>query len=367
MTDPRRPDSPRDDRPHADRRGPDPYGLSDREREVLGRVVLRFIQSAAPVGSKALADEFGLSSASLRTTMRALETAGFLGHPHTSSGRVPTAQGYRFYVDEWMDVRGLSPREAGLLRESVRRRLGDLEAVARESSRLMGRLAQLLAVVLTPRLSTGVLERIEVVPLSSRRVLFVLAMRGGLARTVQAEVDAPVDPARLDRVVQRLNERLAGLTLDEVRRTGAERIGDLEAGDTTGVVRVVLREAPDLFRDPVAARRAAIAGAHHLVGQPEFSQPETVREVVELAESEDVVVHLLETPALVDPAAPERAVVHIGREVERGAASYSVVSAPYRLGGASGAVAVIGPTRMDYPRAVALVEHVAGLLTDTPD
>ena len=359
--------------PHASdratRRGGDahPYGLSERERDVLGRIVQRFIHSASPVGSKALADEFELSSASLRNTMRTLEEAGFLGHPHTSSGRVPTQQGYRLYVDELMDVRGLTSHEADLLRDSIHRRLGDLEAIARDSSRLLGRLANLLGIVLTPRLSTGVLDRLEVVPLSSHRVLFVLAIRGGLARTVQAEVEVPVDPDRLDRVVQRLNERLAGLTLDEIRNTGADRIHDLASGDQTGVVRVVLREAPDLFRDHSPSRRAAIGGAQHLVSQPEFSQPETVREVVELAESEDVVVHLLETPALVDPQTPERAVVLIGREMDHTSAAYSIVAAPYRQSGARGAVAVIGPTRMDYPRAVALVEHVAGLLTDSPD
>lgn len=363
------PTAPRSSRP-ADRasgREGHPYGLSERERDVLERIVQRFIQSASPIGSKALADDFDLSSASLRTAMRSLEERGFLGHPHTSAGRVPTEEGYRLYVDELMDVRGLSAQEADLLRMSISRRLGDLEAVARDSSRLIGRLANLLGVVLTPRLSTGVLDRLEVVPLASHRVLFVLAVRGGLARTVQAEVDVPVDEARLDRVVQRLNERLAGLTLDEIRQTGADRVQDLEAEDRTGVVRVVLREAPDLFRDPSASRRAAIAGARHLVGQPEFSNPETVREVVELVENRDVVVHLLETPALVDPEAPERAVVLIGREVDHASAAYSVVAAPYQQSGASGAVAVIGPTRMDYPRAVALVEHVAGLLTDSPD
>lgn len=354
------------------RRPPDsssPSTLSERERDVLRRVVQHFIDTAAPVGSKALAEAVEVSSASVRSTMRDLEDAGYLGHPHTSAGRVPTEQGYRFYVDSLMDVSGLSGREAGLLRESVRRRLGDLDAVARDTSRLLGRLSQLLGVVLTPRLATGILDRIEVVPLGSARVLFVLALRGGLARTVTAEVDVEVSPEAVDAVVQRLNERLAGHTLDEIRRTGAERVQDLADDDRTGIVRVVLREAPTLFRETAPERRAAIGGAQHLVSQPEFSRPELVRDVVELAESEEVIVHLLERPALLD-GDPDRALVLIGREVEHGRAedgpSYSVVTAPYRLGDAVGAVAVIGPTRMDYARAVVLVEHVAGLLGDPP-
>ena len=344
--------------------------LSEREQDVLRRVVQHFIGTAAPVGSKALAGEVELSSASVRATMRSLEDAGYLGHPHTSAGRVPTERGYRLYVDDLLDVTGLSAREADLLREAVRRRLGDLDAVARDTSRLLGQLSQLLGVVLTPQLSTGVLDRLEVVPLASSRVLFVLALRGGLARTVTAELDAEPEAAPLDAVVQRLNERLAGLTLAEIRRTGADRVQDLAGADRTGVVRVVLRDGPALFRDEAPAQRAAIGGAQHLVSQPEFNRPELVRDVVELAESEDVVVHLLERPAVFDPAEPEGAVVLIGREVERGGPggpSYSVVTAPYRVGGAVGAVAVIGPTRMDYGRAIVLVEHVATLLAAPDD
>ena len=351
---------------------PDPAPLTTRQEDVLRRVVQHFIDTASPVGSKTLADEVELSSASVRATMRDLEEAGYLGHPHTSAGRVPTELGYRLYVDGLMDVTGLSEREAGLLRESVRRRLGDLEAVARETSRLLGRLSQLLGVVLTPSLSTGVLERIEVVPLGGARVLFVLALRGGLARTVAAEVDVDVRPEAVDAIVRRLNERLAGHSLEEIRRTGRERVRDLEDEDRTGIVRVVLRDGKTLFREATPARRAAIGGAQHLVAQPEFARPEWVRDVIELVESEDVVVHLLERPRLVDPAEADRAVVLIGREVERGrpevedGPAYSVVTAPYRVGESVGAVAVLGPTRMDYGRAIGLVEYVARLLGDAP-
>ena len=347
--------------------------LSPREREILRRVVLRFIETAAPVGSKALAEEAGLplSSASVRSTMSHLEAQGYLDHPHTSAGRVPTERGYRAYVDELMDVTGLTPVEARLLRAAVQRRLGDLDAVARETSRLLGRLTHLLGVVLSPRLSTGTLERLDLVPLSSTRVMVVIAVRGGLVRTVVVEVDGEGAPRDLDAVVQRLNERLAGLPLEEIRRTGAERIEDLRDADRTGIVRLVLRDASVLFSEAAETRRAALGGAQHLVGQPEFQGPEEVQQVVELIENERVVVHLLERPALLDPEHPERAVVLIGGELagrQSGEGGlYSIVTAHYHVGGARGTVGVIGPTRMDYARAVALVEHVAALLSGTAD
>jgi heat-inducible transcriptional repressor len=348
---------------------PEARGLTPRERTVLRLVVQRFIDTAAPVGSRTLVEEAGLdlSSASVRGTMHALEEGGYLAHPHTSAGRVPTEAGYRAYVDELMDVRGLTPAEADLLRQTVLRRLGDVDAVARETSRLLGELTRLLGVVLTPSLATGTLERLEVVPLSSSRVMFVLAISGGMARTLVAEVDVEVDPGALDAVVARLNERLAGLTLDELRRTGAQRLHDLGA-DQTGIVRVVLREAPRLFGGQRAGQRALFGGVPHLVEQPEFQQPGDVRSVVELVEDHDVIVHLLERPARFDPAENTRAVVRIGEELRRGrpageGGGLAAVSARYVVGGAVGTVGVIGPTRMDYARAVALVEHVAALLS----
>lgn len=345
------------------------YGLSAREREILRLVVQRFIRTAAPVGSKSLAEEDGLdlSSASIRSTMSTLEAQGYLGHPHTSAGRVPTDQGYRAYVDELMDVSGLSTIEARLLREGVERRLGDLDGVARETSRLLGRLTQLLGVVLSPRLATGVLERLDVVPLSSSRVLFVIAVRGGLARTLVAEMDGEVPAHGLDAVVQRLNERLAGLTLDEIRRTGAARVKDLGPEDRTGIVRLVLRDADLLFSERDDAKRTALGGAQHLAAQPEFQEAGEVQSLVELVESEEVVVHLLEQPARLDPAHPEQAVVLIGHEADADRAAYSVVKAEYRYGDTTGTVGIIGPTRMDYARAVALVEHVAQLLSHSSD
>ncbi|MDX1439749.1 MAG: heat-inducible transcriptional repressor HrcA, partial [Rubricoccaceae bacterium] len=236
--------------------------LNEREREILRMVVQQFIQTAAPVGSTAISRRgtLDLSSASIRSCMSSLEERGYLDHPHTSAGRVPTQQGYRLYVDELMDVAGLTPAEAMLLREGVERRLGDLDALARETSRLLGRLSQLLAVVLSPRLSSGTLERLDVIPLSSTRVMFVIAVSGGLAKTVIAEVDEDVPARGLDAVVQRLNERLAGLTLEEIRRTGAERVRDMSPTDKTGIVRVVLKDASVLFSEAEGAQRTKLGG-----------------------------------------------------------------------------------------------------------
>ncbi len=350
--------------------GPERPALSEREALILRSVVRQYVETAAPVGSKALAERrvVDLSSASIRATLSALESLGYLDHPHTSAGRVPTDLGYRAFVDELMERPDLSPEQARRLRAELDPLRADVEALMRESSRLLGELTSLLGVVLSPRLATGVLEKIEAVPLTSERLMFVVAVRGGLVKTIVAELDGAPELSRpaLDRVVATMNERLAGLTLEEVRRTAHERMRDLGASDATGVVRLVLHQAEALFSEVAEERQAERGGAGGLVTQPEFQQPEQVQRVLELLENDDVLLHLLDTPAA---PVPGRAVVLIGRETGGGTEApdglggdYSVVKASYRIGGAVGSLGVIGPRRMDYGRAVALVESLAALI-----
>lgn len=345
----------------------EPSALTPREREILRLVVTSFVATAGPVGSQALVRRFGLglSSASIRSTMSDLEDAGYLEHPHTSAGRVPTDRGYRAFVDELMQTPGLSPDERGLIRAELDRLVGGPDDLGRETSKLLGRLSNLLGVVLLPRFGGGVLDRVEAVPLSSERIMFVLSLRGGLVRTILLELDAAPGRSTLDAVVGALNERLAGLSLDEIRRTYAARTRDVD--DRTGLVRLVFDRAPTVFADPPQERLRA-SGARHLLGQPEFREADDLRALVGLLEDEHFLVQLLDDPAAAD--APGRAVVTIGREhgVPDPAAAwpagrYSVVRAPYRVGDQVGVVGVVGPTRMDYARVVGLVEHLAAVLS----
>lgn len=342
--------------------------LSEREAIILRSVVNCYVETAAPVGSKALAEQgvLDLSSASIRNTLSSLEAMGYLDHPHTSAGRVPTDLGYRAYVDELMELHGLPPAQRARLRAELEQRRGDLETLLRETSRLLGQLTRLLAVVLSPRLARGVLERLDAVPLSSDRLMFVVAVRGGLVKTIIAEVDnVELRRDELERVLAAMNERLAGLTLEEIRRTAPERMRDLGAADRSGIVRLVLHRAQTLFAELPEERQAERGGAASLVDQPEFQEPGEVRHVLELLENDDVVVHLLdaERPGI----APGKAVVVIGREVDGEyphlAGRCSIVKAVYRFGDTSGSLGVIGPKRMDYARVVSLVEGIASLLS----
>lgn len=340
--------------------------LTPRQRNVLRMVITVFVETAGPVGSKALKDRFdlGWSSATLRNTMSELENLGFLMHPHTSAGRVPTEMGYQAFVAELMQTAVLREEEQVLIRRELASLQADTDALIRESSRLLAQLAQLLGVVLSPRLNNGILQRLDIVPVSSGKLLFVISIEGGYIRTLVLQAGSDLETAQLGRLVTLLNERLAGLTLDEIRRTCIPRIKDL-VQDDMGIVQLILNRSQDLFSDEPAQRTVRFDGTTFMLNQPEFSDTERVRHLMRLLDHEPHMIRLMEEEA--DPLAG-RARVRIGVHPEldggeRSESAISVVTAPYLVNNLRGTIGIIGPTRMNYARVVALVEGMATLMS----
>lgn len=335
--------------------------LSERERNILGLVVQQFVDTAGPVGSRSLSkqSDIGLSPASIRNTMADLEDMGYLGHPYTSAGRVPTKMGYRTFVDSLMNTPELSPTERQALTLQLASLVADTDELLRESTRLLSQLTNLLGVALTPNLSSGTLEQLDIVPLTGRRLMFVLSVSGGLVKTIVLGFESDLRRQELSRIVSILNERLAGLTLEEIRDTHEERVRDID--DPTGIVQLIMDSSAPLFSEP-AGGRLRLGGTQNILTQPEFQEPDDVRRFIEVIENEDRVVEWLETVFDVDPDAVGQAAIQIGSEGLQDMDSYSIVTSPYSFGGTVGVLGVIGPTRMNYGRAVALVESMADVV-----
>jgi len=332
---------------------------------ILRLIVRSFIETAGPIGSRTLTRRYplGLSPASVRNTMGDLEEMGYLQHPYTSAGRMPTELGYRAFVDQLMELPDLTLTEKKILRGRLDRLIGDAEELFKESSRLLTQMSNLFGVVLSPRISRGILERLEVVPLTSPRVLIVISVRSRQVKTIAYETKVDFDRHALERIVAILNERLAGLRLDEIRRTYADRTRDIE-DEKTGIVRLIRNESCILFSDAVEGR-VSHGGAYRMLSQPEFQDTEDVRRLIELIEDEERVVQLFEQQGREQERSGRlgRVQVSIGSEVNDATTdTYSLVTARYRVGETVGTVGVLGPTRMDYSRVVALVKNMAFLL-----
>ena len=202
--------------------------LTERERRILEAVIQSYVETAEPAGSRTLARRFGLgvSPATIRNTLSDLEEKGYLFHPHTSAGRIPTDRAYRMYVDSLVELAPLAAQERDRLVERILAGGSAIETVLRCAAQSVGVLTQELGVALGPRLDEIVLERLDLVRLSAERLLMVLTLRGGAMRTIFVEAPGSLADDAIAEVTVVLNERLAGLRLGEIRATSADRLRD---------------------------------------------------------------------------------------------------------------------------------------------
>ena len=341
-------------------------GLTERQGRVLSAIVQVYIETAEPAGSEAVArrGRLGISSASVRSTMGELETLGYLFHPHTSSGRVPTDRAYRSYVNGLMRHEPTEQERERLKSEVavVGGSGGAIEEILRRAAQVLGVLTQELGVAVAPALDLAVLERLELVRVNSERLLVVLTLQSGFVRTIFLEVPSSVAVGVIDHVARVLNERLAGLPLGEIRASVAERLRDADQGsEGVALLNIFVEQREGVF-DARPENGIVLGSAGPLADQPEFASNDRMRGLLDLTERRDV----LETAFA---AHRERGLtITIGAENQSPAlADFTLVTASYRRGHLSGIVGVLGPTRMPYDKVIGLVEHtsrlVEGLLT----
>jgi len=333
-------------------------GFRDRWETVIAAVVRSYVESARPVASQAIADELRLSSATIRNVFAGLEEKGFLTHPHTSAGRVPTDRGYRVYVDRLMRERELNLKERLAIEEQYHSRRGEVESLIRHSAHLLSAMTRLAGVGVAPRPLEASLDRFQWVMIDPRKVLVILVSGDGLVREELVRLEEPLARAELDRVVGLLNHRFAGRRLSEIRETLLR-----EVEETRRLRLAVVQATLDLIDHALSlsGERVVVEGASHLIRQPEFQDADRAGEVLRLVEERQPLAELLgrqwETPGLK---------VEIGGEIDRdGMRSFSVVHAPYRLNGrVAGVLAVVGPTRMPYEHVTSLLEQVCRQVSD---
>ncbi len=337
-----------------------PYDLTERERRVLEAVVQSYIQTAEPAGSRTIAKAFplGVSAATIRNTMSDLEERGYLSHPHTSAGRVPTDLAYRVYVDALIWDRSISREEQDTLRRELAGSRTAIEDILRKAAQVLGLLTQELGVAVAPTLDSGVLERLELVQVASDRLLLVLVLRGGAARTIFVEVASHLPRDVVAGVSAVLNERLCGLTVQEIRRTLRERLRDTASGSPAQeLLNVFIEEAEQIFVPSPAGDDVVLGSAQPLVEQPEFHSNEQMRALLDLTEHRDILRR-----ALTSRRQPGLSVTIGAENLDPKLNQFTIVTSTYHSGGLSGVIGVIGPTRMPYQKVIALVEYTSQLM-----
>lgn len=338
--------------------------LSERERRILEAVVQSYIETAEPAGSRRLGREYGLgvSPATIRQTMNDLEKKGYLFHPYTSAGRIPTDRAYRAYVDSMLRIRPPSSDVQQSLRAGLPRGPGAVEDILRRTAQILGVLTQELGLAVGPALDGVVLERMELVQVSSDRLLLVFNLRSGVVRTIFVQVPGSLASASVEVVARILNERLAGFTLVEIRRSLADRLRDAAPHDEAGhyLLNIFIAQGEEIFGLADEASQVMLGSAQPLADQPEFtSSSERMRRLLHLTERHAPLQRALEGHR-------EGALrVTIGTEHEDpDLADFTLVTSSYRSGELSGVIGVLGPTRMPYDRIVSLVTHTSRMVED---
>jgi heat-inducible transcriptional repressor len=335
--------------------------LNEREKTILRHVIQQFILTASPVGSRNITKKYevGLSPASVRNIMSDLEEAGYIDHPHTSAGRVPTDKGYRFYVDSLMDIKQLKNPEKAFIKESLEEGI-ETDEILRISSTLLSKITKQLACVTYPKLETGILEKIQIVSLSSTRILVVISIKSGLVKTITLELSTEIEQSKIDPVQSLLNERLAGLTFNEIRTTFNERFKDLIDEDDNSIIRLFYDSVDKIFKDVLRKDSLVISGAKNMIRQPEFENPERFQSIIELIEDEDIIIHILEKSG-----EKNEIFISIGSENEDiKLTDYSFITKEYSLGETSGIMGIIGPKRMEYSKVIAIIDYMSKMLSE---
>lgn len=334
--------------------------LNEREKTILRSVIYSFIQTATPVGSRYVSKRhgLGLSPATVRNVMSDLEYLGYINHPHTSAGRIPTDKGYRFYVDSLIELENLSAREQSSIQSQIHGG-GEPDELLKETSRILGTISHQLGVVSAPRVSAGVFEKLELVSISSSRLMVIISIRSGLVKTIMMEVRSEIPKSKLEDVSRLLNERLSGLSLRQIRRSFADRVRDMQ-NEETGLIRLFVESVDKIFDEVRGKEKIHIGGTQSLLSQPEFSDVRNFRGIVELLENEDIIVHILEKH---EPSGGSISVSIGSENKEDKLRDLSVVSSQYRTGDISGTVGIIGTKRMNYSRMIPLVDYMAKTLS----
>lgn len=333
--------------------------LSERERQILNAVVHTYITAAEPVGSRSVVKRFhlDLSPATVRNTMADLEELGMLKQVHTSSGRVPTDRGFRYYVKYLMKVQALTLTERERIEREYQQRMNDADDVLRQTSQLLALTTHVAGIVQAPSESRALVQRLDLMPLSADRIAVLVADNFGRVRSMTVDLERPITEDELAPLNRFLNNHLTGVEVDNMAtamESTLRQVFDEQrvmAERALQVLNLVPRNRPT---------RLFLEGATQLFEQPEFMDISRAREVFGLLAEHDRVADLLRQAVQRSESRGYAVVIgDEGTDLE----GLSLVASPYEVEGkAAGMVGIIGPRRMEYSRLTSVVDYTASLL-----
>jgi heat-inducible transcriptional repressor len=350
--------------------------LTNRQQHILWATVRHYIATAEPVGSKALVDEYhlGVSSATIRNIMVVLEKAGLLYQPHTSAGRVPSDSGYRIYVDQLIKPsETLTKQTEKLLQQSLTQKDRALEFLLQGAAQILATLSGCISLITMPQSSAGILRHLQLVQVEAAKIMLIVvtdsyethsALINIPPAIATTETDLEVIDRELQIVSNFLNSQLRGQSLSELENLDWSQL-DRDFQRYSDLLTKTIKEFTKLKSTPTNTQ-IMISGVSQVLRQPEFSEIQQVQTIMQMLESEQEQLWRLicEESDQEDTKKP-KVTVRIGAEnLLEPIRSCSLISSTYHHGSMSGSVGVLGPTRLDYESAIAVVGAASDYLSD---
>jgi heat-inducible transcriptional repressor len=332
--------------------------MTPRRQAVLGLVIRSYIERGLPVGSRAFVENFALSisPATIRNEMAALEELGFLTHPHTSAGRVPTDQGYRYFVEHLLGETELPLPEQAMIRHQFHQARLELDQWVRLAVAVLAHTTRKAALATPPRSRQSTFKHIELISLRDTLVLMVLVLHGGTIKQQMLTLDQPIEQETMSRLSSQLNDRFKGLTASQIAGNASDltELGRQIARIVEQIIGSVdLQSEDQVYRD----------GLVHIIGEPEFAEGQQVRGIVQTLEGPSLSSIVASAAQPLEVGGVQVLIGGEGRWQEF--SDLALVLSRYGVeGGASGLLGVVGPLRMTYDRTIGAVRYVSRLMSD---
>jgi heat-inducible transcriptional repressor len=328
--------------------------LTDRQLLILQVIVDDFIQFAQPVGSRSLAkkDEIALSSATIRNEMADLEELGFIEKTHTSSGRIPSEKGYRYYVDHLLSPQKLAQKDIYKIKSIFAERIYEMEKIVQRSAKILSELTNYTSIVLGPNAKDNELKRIQIIPLNKDTAVAIIITNTGHVENKVVHLPQSINITDIEKLVNILNERLTGVSLEQLNDKLFKEVAFLLKRHIENYD-FLLNSIADTLKVS-HSEKIFFGGKTNMLSQPEFHDIDKVRDLLALIEQEDDFYDMIRKN-------PTGIHVRIGRENDISAMEdCSFITATYSIGEAQlGSIAVLGPTRMEYSRVISLMKFLS--------
>ena len=333
--------------------------LDERKKKILQAIVEEYINTAEPVSSGSLVKRHGLdfSSATIRNDMAHLEEIGFLDKPHTSSGRVPSAKGYRYYVDELVKEDNISLEEIKYIQSKLQTKVNEIEELTKIATSTLSEITHYTTVAVGPKNNMQIIEEIKFVLLGSRMVMVVIVTDSGLIKETIIKFDEDITETQVDTLNTFFNSKLKGKPLDKIDKPMEEYIAS-ELNYNIGIIKAIIEQINKIVEED---NKMYLEGANKAFDLPEFKSMKIAKNFINLIDTKEEMIELLNSGVAEDIN------VFIGDENENEQLKdFSIVTFKHTMGNKDlGTIGIIGPKRMDYSKVISVMKYISKKLNET--